>query len=408
MFQFNEFCTPSENDEFVSNHPLCNLLQSSSWAKIKSNWNHIYTSMSEDNKIVATAMILVKPLPFGFTLFYIPRGPIMDYNNLPLMKAYFKELVNLGKKHRCLYIKFDPSILKNQYTINEPNEQTRLECEKTLRDLKSNGALHLGFSKDIKSVIQPRYQANVYASNDFQDNLPRHTKRLMNDAIKRGVQIEMKGIDSTDEFANVVSKTESRKKISLRNHEYFNRLMETYGDDAKIVLGVINLKEQIGAKKKQLDEAEHEIKLIEEHQVKKLKRVDDQIKSIQKDLNELSTITLSDNEESDRVVIAGCLSIKFGDTMEMLYAGMDDRFKKMMPQYLIYVNQMQWAFDHGCRYCNMGGVEGTLDDGLTKFKSNFNPLIDEYIGEFDLPVNKLLYKSSQWAYKIKKNMKIAR
>ena len=47
-----------------------------------------------------------------------------------------------------------------------------------------------------------------------------------------------------------------------------------------------------------------------------------------------------------------------------------------------------------------------LDDGLTKFKANFNPTIDETIGEFDLPVNKSLYKASEMAYKLRKKMKV--
>ena len=50
----------------------------------------------------------------------------------------------------------------------------------------------------------------------------------------------------------------------------------------------------------------------------------------------------------------------------------------------------------------MGGVEGTLDDGLTKFKSNFNPTIEEFIGEFNIPVNPFLYKLSNLAYNIRK------
>ena len=54
----------------------------------------------------------------------------------------------------------------------------------------------------------------------------------------------------------------------------------------------------------------------------------------------------------------------------------------------------------------MGGVEGTLDDGLTKFKDNFAPTINEFIGEFDLPVNTLLYKPSKIAYeKVKGKMR---
>ena len=50
----------------------------------------------------------------------------------------------------------------------------------------------------------------------------------------------------------------------------------------------------------------------------------------------------------------------------------------------------------------MGGVEGDLADGLTKFKANFNPYINEFIGEFDLPVNRLLYRLSEWLYRIRK------
>ena len=48
------------------------------------------------------------------------------------------------------------------------------------------------------------------------------------------------------------------------------------------------------------------------------------------------------------------------------------------------------------------GLEGSLNDGLIKFKANFNPTINEFIGEFDLPVNKLLFKASEYAYKLRK------
>lgn len=43
----------------------------------------------------------------------------------------------------------------------------------------------------------------------------------------------------------------------------------------------------------------------------------------------------------------------------------------------------------------MGGVEGSLDDGLTKFKDNFNPTINEFIGEFDIPVYPIMYRLTQ-------------
>ena len=105
-----------------------------------------------------------------------------------------------------------------------------------------------------------------------------------------------------------------------------------------------------------------------------------------------------------KVYICGTLSVMFGNTAEVLYAGMDDAFKRYMAPYLTWYHTIQACFDRGFEWCNMGGIEGSLDGGLTKFKSNFHPTILEYVGEFDFPVNKLLFKASQIAFKLRKKM----
>ncbi len=51
----------------------------------------------------------------------------------------------------------------------------------------------------------------------------------------------------------------------------------------------------------------------------------------------------------------------------------------------------------------MGGVEGSLDDGLTKFKDNFYPTINEMIGEFDILVYPFMYRLIQKVYEILKS-----
>ncbi len=47
MLEFTDQLSREENDGFVKAHPLCNLLQSSSWADIKSNWDHCYTGVKK-------------------------------------------------------------------------------------------------------------------------------------------------------------------------------------------------------------------------------------------------------------------------------------------------------------------------------------------------------------------------
>ena len=397
----------NEFNDFVKANEYCNLLQSYEWAKIKSNWDHLYTGVYENNKLVCTGMVLIKRLPMGFTLFYIPRGPVCDYKNIELLDFYFKNLRKVAKKRKALFIKFDPLIHVNDYKSYEYNTNRYKETDEYLKIFKKIGAKHQGFVMNISDSIQPRFQSNVYYSEDVMETLPKHTKRLIKDADKRNVKIIHGGKELVDEFSRLVALTEERKQVSLRNHEYFNLLMDTYPETGVIFLAQCNLYQLSKNAHDRKIEIEKEIKNTPENAKKKLRRLEDQIRSVEKEIKEFDEMLNEFGKEDKEISIAGILSIQFGNTCEMLYAGMDERFKKFMPQYKEYVENFNWAFERGCKWSNMGGVEGTLDDGLTKFKDNFNPTINELIGEFDYPVNKILFKPSQFAYKMMKSRKAA-
>lgn len=405
MLEFIKNLSAKEMDAFTTQHELCNLLQSSSWAAIKTNWDNLNVGVKKNGKLVASAMILIKKLPLGFTLFYIPRGPIMDYCDEEVVRFMLENLVKTAKKYHCLYIKFDPAIIKNEYMAFEYNEDIFEQCQIALTNLTNSKALHLGFSKDIAATIQPRFNANVYPVDNYEETLPKHTRKFIKTAQKNKVNVNIYGIERVDDFARVVEMTEQRKNINLRNAQYFRQLMQVYQEDAFIYLAEVNLKQLVDEKKAELEDVEKQLSEVAENQKKKRFTLEEKLASVKKDYEEFSSIYAKTNE--DVSVIAGCLSIKFGNTVEMLYAGMDERFRKFMPQYEIYVKHMQDGFKANA-ISRLGGVEGTLDDGLTKFKSNFNALIDEYIGEFDLPVNKMLYHASQYAFKIRKRMKAKR
>ena len=82
MYSYKIGITAEEHDEFVKNSPQTNLLQSSDWAKIKDNWGNERLGIYQDQKLVAVASILIQPLPLGFTMLYIPRGPMLKVSEL--------------------------------------------------------------------------------------------------------------------------------------------------------------------------------------------------------------------------------------------------------------------------------------------------------------------------------------
>ncbi|HJB04980.1 MAG TPA: aminoacyltransferase [Candidatus Merdibacter merdigallinarum] len=406
MYRFVEQVDPKEHDAFIAAHPLCNLLQTSDWAKVKDNWDHAIVGVRAGEQLVASALVLIKQLPLHFTMMYVPRGPVMDYHNKELTVVFLQGLQRWAKRYHCLFIKMDPGIHYRDYLIEEQETaEVHTGMKEILENLRAAGAIHQGFTTYIKESIQPRYQANVYACEDFDASLPRHTRRLIKDALKRNVEAVRVGEERLDEFADVVALTEKRKHVSLRNREYFHQLMEIYQEDCYLFLAEVDVRVMLEGLYEQRRENDAQLAQLKEGAPKKKRRLEDIHRSLARDIAEFEEIV---REYPQRTVIAGVLSIKVGDTLEMLYAGMNERFKKFMPQYYLYTEIMKYAFANGCRYANMGGVEGDLQDGLTKFKANFHPHINEFIGEFDLPVNRVLYHASQKAYAIRKNRMLKR
>lgn len=401
MYTYKVGITAQAHDEFVKNSNQTNLLQSSNWAKIKDNWGSELIGFYKDDQQVASALVLIKQLPLGLTMLYVPRGPIMDYSDQELVQFVITSLKKFGKTKRALFIKFDPFILLKQYHIGEEVEENTTALTQ-LQMLQNAGAVWTGRTMDIAESIQPRFQANVYTQSDMNATFPKHTKRLMKDATTRGVVTSRGDISDVQAFADVVALTEDRKGVALRNQDYFKKMMDIYGDDAYLHLAKVNLPKRLAEYQEQLAQIESDLAQTEEHQKKRLTKLTQQKNSVTKYLTEFEEFV---TQYPDELIIAGILSIRFGDTMEMLYAGMNDAFKKFYPQYSLYPKVFEDAYSDGIQWANMGGVEGSLDDGLTKFKSNFNPMIEEYIGEFEIPVNGLLYKASKAAYDLRKKLR---
>ena len=397
---FQDNLTEQEHDAFVTTHPLCNLLQSSKWALIKNSWMHKLVGVkNEQGKVVAASLVLIKPLPMHFTMFYLPRGPIMDFLDRELVSFFFTELKQLAKSEHCIFIKFDAGILKNSYLLENRTDMMLSSSLNIMKNLKDAGCIHQGFSEDMSETIQPRFQAPVFYDRLFEDHLPRHTKRHIKTAHKKHVTVKRYGEEMLPAFTRLMKLTEQRKHIALRDQNYFRLLLETYGpQDAFIYLAQIDLPFLLQDCEQRLNKLLQEM----ERAAGDAKKQTSFSQSIMMVKSEMEKIRGFMKEDGEKPYIAGALSVYYGDTAELLYMGMDGKYRKYMAPYLTHLIPMLDAFHRNCRLCNMGGLEGTLDGGLTKFKANFNPLIQEYLGEFDVPVNKFLYAFAHWAYRIRK------
>ncbi|MFV0556231.1 MAG: peptidoglycan bridge formation glycyltransferase FemA/FemB family protein [Lactovum sp.] len=388
-----------QHDNFIKKHPLGNLLQSSDWAKVKDNWKSELISILDDrDEILASSLVLIKTLPLGYSMLYIPRGPILDFKDEKLLDFYLIELKKWAKTRKALFIKFDPNIIYETGKFKADMSKNS-EAEQLINLLKRKGIKHSGFTMGVSDTIQPRVQANEALTEKIESIYPKHTRRLMKDAMMRGVKVSRVDESGLKEFSRLIDLTENRKSVSLRNFDYFQKLMSMYKEDAYLHLATVNVVEKQEELKKILIQIEKDLSETSEEQKKRLTRLTDQKRSTEKYIKELESF----DSEAEDCVIAGILSIKFGETVEMLYAGMDEKFKKFYPQYLLYTLTFQESFEAGAHWANMGGIKGTLDDGLSKFKSNFNPDVQFLVGEFTLAVHPFLSSVGLWAYNKRKS-----
>lgn len=73
-------------------------------------------------------------------MFYLPRGPILDFENTRLLEFYFSELKQIAKKRHCLFIKVDPGITYADYHYEEKDDVTAYPKAKAIiAELEKSG-----------------------------------------------------------------------------------------------------------------------------------------------------------------------------------------------------------------------------------------------------------------------------
>lgn len=401
MYSYKIGITAEEHDEFVKNSPQTNLLQSSDWAKIKDNWGNERLGVYQDQKLVAVASILIQPLPLGFTMLYIPRGPIMDYQNSELVAFMFQSIKTYAKSKRAVFAKFDPSLFLRKGLIGQEAKDQEATLE-IIQSLKECGVEWVGRTEDMGETIQPRFQANIYKEYFTEDQLSKSTKQAIRTARNKGVEVIFGGTELLDEFAALMKKTEARKGIHLRGKDYYEKLLTTYAGQSYITLSRINLAQRLASLKEQLEKNQAEASRFNEKT--KPGKIDNNRQEKERLEEEIQFLNQELKDGQEIVSLSGTLTLEFGGTSENVYAGMDESFRRYQPAILTWYETAQHAFDRGADWQNMGGVENHLDGGLYHFKSKFNPMIEEFVGEFNLPTS-ILYPLVNKAYQLRKKLR---
>lgn len=380
-----KFLTDINNEkytEFIKSHKHGNMMQAIEWSAIKNTWGAVRVAVSDDeDNIIAAAQVLTRK-----GLWYVPRGPILDYNNKELLGFFLTNLKKFAKTKQAKLVKLDiPIAVKDEKLANFKDIDVDRSNDELIKTFKSYGYNHKGFSLDMSSTIQPRFNTVTKLEQPVPDLFSKDTRRLIRDADKKFVEVRRCGKENLDDFLFALACTEKRKNISLRGREYFENLLDTFGDNALLYISYINVEKALKECHNRKENLEKEIEELGEKSPKKKRTLEEQVAGTDKLIALFNGLEIEDKSKDQ--VISAAITIAYGNHAEIIYAGMNEDFAKLPAQYKVFSDTMKKAQEMGIREVSMGGIEGSLNDSLLGFKSKFSPNIVEYYGEFDLVIS---------------------
>ncbi len=384
----------SKYREFENEHKKSHFLQSYEWGQFcKDAKGQVprYVGMEDnDGNLIASCLILLRKTPFGFSYGYAPRGFVLDYNNKEVIRKFTNYLKQYMKDNKIIYIKFDPDI-KYQDIDDDGNKIDGGENNYELYNyMLSLGYKHTGFYK-LYEGNQPRYTFRIDLKKPWEEIEAKFNKSFMK-SVKRSYSYNLV-VDNDikiDDFYRLIQSNSSKDDFDPHNLEYYKIFSDEMSKNNNMKYFNISIrpKELLDNISKEIDELNKELEVNK----KKEADIKNKIARLEKEREVFSKI------DKDEVCVCSLICTYTKNRAWSLYIGSDDLANFTFAVTRSYYEAIKDAYDKGYEFFDLFGTPGdpnTKYKNLAKlhdFKRKFGDEYIEFIGEFDLVNNKILYK----------------
>ena len=384
--------------DFTNKHNA-HFLESYAWGEVSKyrGYKVYYLGLVDNNKIKASALVLERKLLFKFTRMYIPRGFVIDYHDKDLLNIMTKEIKKFAKSKNAIVVKIDPAI--KLHTIDYNAEVIEGENNYDIvSNLENVGFIHLPLTKYFETS-QPRFTFRIPLDKSIEEIENRYsntTKSRIKKAINSEVFVEIGNKDDIKEFSRLMELTEKRQDFYSHDSKYFSKFYEIFSkyNMVTLYLGKIDL---LKLSKKLENNRQNYLEELESIKDIDSKKVNNRRKEIEKNLNSLNEqLKFLENKPKETIVASSYLIVKYNGFAWALYAANDMDYKTMFSNYLVYQKQIEDSFNDGIKVFDVFGTIGDPNSnspllGLHDFKRKWGGEYIEFIGEFDLVLNKFMY-----------------
>ncbi len=342
---------PAEWNSVISALPQPHLLQTWEWgqAKAQYGWQPLpQLWLNEKKEIIAAALVLKRTGPVGvfparLSMLYVPRGPLMDWQNEPLRSRVLADLAHLAYSQGAIFLKIDPDVPLGAGVPGQPGTSACELGKDVINSLQKSG---WQFSDD-----QVQFRNTVVVDltpdeNQLLAKMKQKTRYNIRLAVRKGVNIRPGRATDLGLLYRMYADTSLRDGFVIREENYYRMLWGKF------------MASKAGSQ---------------------------------------SPVAEPLIAEVDGEPVAALLFFRFARKAWYMYGMSREVHREKMPNYLLQWEAMRRAKAHGCTLYDLWGApdEFNEDDpmwGVYRFKEGLGGQVVRHIGAWDLAVHKLLFR----------------
>jgi lipid II:glycine glycyltransferase (peptidoglycan interpeptide bridge formation enzyme) len=324
--------------------PNPHILQSWEWGEAKANygWNMDPISWGEDlAKPEALGMLLerkVQPFHFlpGLSVYYLPRGPIIDWNHRKLVQSVLNDLESRTKKSGTILLKMDPEVILGEGIPGSLEEKKFSTGEAIKIELQSRGWKYSDSQIQFKNTA---WLDLTGSEEDWLNRMKPKSRYNLRLSEKKGVVIRKGNEKDLHALYQMYAETSVRDSFTIRNENYYQTIWSLFA------------------------------------------------------MNNMAVPLIAEYQGSP---IAGLMLFFLGSRAWYLFGMSTGQNRDLMPNYLLQWEAMREAKKAGCTTYDLWGAPDEFDSsdpmwGVYRFKEGLGSKVIRTIGAWDYTSHPALY-----------------
>lgn len=231
--------TSTEWNAIISQLPCPHLLQTWEWSQVKAKYSwepmpFVWESEYASHEPVAAAMILKrKVINRGFaarlSILYIPKGPLMDWNDESLRKRVLDDLQSFAKKQGAIFLKLDPDVVIGRGISENGTELAPSLGNIVASDLTARGWRYSTDQVQFKNTVEVDLSASL---EELMARMKQKTRYNLRLAEKKGVMIRVGTLDDLVMLFKMYAETSVRDGFVIRDETYYQTVWQAFMENS--------------------------------------------------------------------------------------------------------------------------------------------------------------------------------